>query len=489
MGSDGNAGVTGKILYSGKLKLVSPLIIGTGEKDLTADDVLVKDQNGEPYIPATSLTGVMRHYMDRFYPEEHKNKKSYEYFWGSPKGKGSDTMQSALCLRDLYLVEDDRLQYSLRVRDGIAIDPKSGIAQDKKKFEYEVLEQGVSFQFFMIVTLRNTFSSYEDMASLAGFLLQALKDEKITIGAKTTRGFGRCRLSEINYCHLDFLKPEDVLNWLNRSWKESKWAPQEGTIEEGNAGNNLFNIESKFAIKNSLLIRSYSGDPEEPDAVQVSSNNAPVIPGTSLAGVIRARAHRIANTFMAEEKSEALIRPLFGWANDKEKDQTKYKSRVFIREHLLTSENIVQENQTRIKIDRFTGGTLKAHLFEEMPVWPKDEGEMVKIDLSVEAGRDYEIGLLLLVLKDLWSGDLPLGGGKNIGRGVLKGISAKLLIEGELVEIKSCCNEAECANGKTAVLLDVKKAGSGEAAYELLEEKVKAFHNYCKNGVGVKSSE
>jgi len=34
---------------------------------------------------------------------------------------------------------------------------------------------------------------------------------------------------------------------------------------------------------------------------------------------------------------------------------------------------------------------------------------------------DAEVGLLLLILKDLWTEDLPIGGEKNVGRGLLKG--------------------------------------------------------------------
>jgi hypothetical protein len=40
--------------------------------------------------------------------------------------------------------------------------------------------------------------------------------------------------------------------------------------------------------------------------------------------------------------------------------------------------------------------------------------------LSFEA----EIGLLLLLLKDLWTGRLPLGGESSVGRGRLRGLEA-----------------------------------------------------------------
>jgi CRISPR/Cas system CSM-associated protein Csm3 (group 7 of RAMP superfamily) len=39
----------------------TPLAVGSGEKDILLDRVVAKDANGLPYIPGTSLTGVLRH--------------------------------------------------------------------------------------------------------------------------------------------------------------------------------------------------------------------------------------------------------------------------------------------------------------------------------------------------------------------------------------------------------------------------------------------
>ena len=43
--------------------------------------------------------------------------------------------------------------------------------------------------------------------------------------------------------------------------------------------------------------------------------------------------------------------------------------------------------------------------------------------------KDSEIGLLLLLLKDLWTGDLPLGGESSVGRGRLTGEWATATID------------------------------------------------------------
>ena len=45
---------------------------------------------------------------------------------------------------------------------------------------------------------------------------------------------------------------------------------------------------------------------------------------------------------------------------------------------------------------------------------------------DVQEPEEWEAGLLLQLLKDLWTGWLPLGGEKAIGRGALQGVSATL---------------------------------------------------------------
>lgn len=96
---------------------------------------------------------------------------------------------------------------------------------------------------------------------------------------------------------------------------------------------------------------------------------------------------------------------------------------------------------------RFTGGAYEGALFTEQPlVGAKDsEVELVltlrppikdknQSDEQLKAQFNAEVGLLLLLLKDLWTGDLPIGGESGVGRGRLHGKHAKLT-HGETWEI------------------------------------------------------
>lgn len=82
--------------------------------------------------------------------------------------------------------------------------------------------------------------------------------------------------------------------------------------------------------------------------------------------------------------------------------------------------------QSRIKTDRFNGGSFPTALFEEQPVF-KQNGTTINVNITMQDPSDAQIGLLLLLLKDLWTGDLPLGGESSIGRGRLKGMVANMI--------------------------------------------------------------
>ena len=89
----------------------------------------------------------------------------------------------------------------------------------------------------------------------------------------------------------------------------------------------------------------------------------------------------------------------------------------------------------------------------------------IKLDLCLRTPSDAELGLLLLLLKDLWTGDLPIGGELGIGRGKLKGINATLHAPQGTWNFKA---DGEKVNVKS------------DASISILEEWVKTFNKVMK---------
>lgn len=194
-----------------------------------------------------------------------------------------------------------------------------------------------------------------------------------------------------------------------------------------------FSLSATFGLDgSSVLIRSGFGEADNgPDmehlhALNAAGKRVPVISGTSWAGIMRHRALRIVNTLAGDntdsvEKAIQLISRLFG---DMSKAMVRPKaSRVTVDEtEIRYGQHFYQ---TRVRIDRFTGGAFPTGLFEQAPVYGRPE-TVIDFALHVRDPQEHEIGLLLLVLKDLWTSDLPIGGEASVGRGRLQGIHARL---------------------------------------------------------------
>ncbi|MGI8914185.1 MAG: hypothetical protein ACR2JY_10480, partial [Chloroflexota bacterium] len=83
-----------------------------------------------------------------------------------------------------------------------------------------------------------------------------------------------------------------------------------------------------------------------------------------------------------------------------------------------------------------------------------------------------ECGLLLLLLKDLCTGDLPVGGGAAVGRGILRGRNGRIEGIGREGDKRRCWDwQADAAGGLTM-----------EANSAPLEEWVTALNGYLRGG-------
>lgn len=408
----------GKILFNGIIELQTPAIIGSGESESSDMDVL-KDKRGIPYIPATSFAGILRHKFKKYFPSD----KALEEFWG-PDGEKSSKRQSSIIFSDLEALDNPVLV----VRDGVKIDNKKGIAQEHAKFDYEVIERGSKFKVFFEINLSE--DNLNLSKSVASTIVKLLKDGEIRIGAKTNSGFGRVELKEESVYEFDFSQKDHVIKWFKYLHKNELPEPAKITEPPLSLKGNKFMINAYFNIKNSLLVRDYSIEPDMPDVVHIHSLDKPVLPGTSLKGAVRARADRIVKTL---GKPESIVNELFGFVAESSK--LSKRGRIVVDETLI--DGYTEEVQTRIKIDRFTGGTIEGALVESKPLFSNKNPKHIKLRFTINDYKDYEVGLMLLILKDLWTGDLPIGGEKSIGRGFLEGVKTEIQFDGKKIEFEN----------------------------------------------------
>lgn len=434
--------ITGKILLVATLRNTSPLLLGSGLSDV-ADKEIIKLPNGTPYIPASALAGkLLRRFKDAYGPAD----KTYRQFWGIDEGKS--IFQSHIVLEDALLQGET---YHTTVRDGVKIEHQTNLAKDQGKYDYELLEVGHAFTFKAEITLRASFDA-DRFKKMAGTVLELLKKD-FRIGAHETSGFGEMERASANAYLFEF--PKDSEKWF--SYLGSNALPNVVALPYFEIKEKpLFKIEATFALKTTFLTSTYGVKSNEPDKTQLKRREIGndkemfILSGKALRGAIRHRGLRILNTIKVPD-ADNKINALFGVVD--ENTQKAQKSKIRVREGVF--EGAEKFAQTRIKIDRFTGGTISGALQEAEPL----AKGTVKLTIEIPNYTNQEAALLLFILKDLWTADLPIGGDKNVGRGVLNGVSGKVKMgDDELVLEKIGTNSYQIPESFKNLNLDAWKA-------------------------------
>jgi CRISPR/Cas system CSM-associated protein Csm3 (group 7 of RAMP superfamily) len=427
--------VVERIIIKADLQLETPASLRNGESsELTDMPLLLDPLEGRALLTGASLAGALRSYLrerEMGYGGSGDKSALYGLLFGGLRADHSGE-QSPLITYDAL---SQGREVGAELRDGVKLDPHTRTAEDKKKFDLELLEAGAIFPLQVeLLVIKNQEEQLKQGLALA---LQGFERGEIPIGGRKRRGLGQCRVKEWRVYRYDMSQPAGLIGWLDQAGQPEVGpyiadllkVPAEKLMDKRRS----FNIiEATFALDTSLLIRSGSGEANAPDMVHLHSQrngkDKPILSGTSLAGALRARARRIAKTL---GKNPALVDDMFGPIII-EGQTSPQASRVIVNECEI-DQGITDLVQSRVKIDRFTGGSYPGALFNQQPVFSRTDGKTtLTINLTLRAPAkdqqtfEAEIGLLLLVLKDLWTGDLPLGGEISVGRGRLRGVSAKL---------------------------------------------------------------
>ncbi len=426
-----------RIVVEGDLVLQTPAHFGNGDGDNLTDMPLLTDplDGKSPLLTGASIAGALRSYLrerEHGYGEPaNKNSASVLLFGGL---KGDDEgEQSPLIVEDTW---GKSKSFGIEMRDGVRIRSDSRTAEADKLFNVQLWQAGTTFtlRFELLVRAKDDADELKQALETA---LQGFGDKdhdgEITLGARKRRGYGRVRANGWRVKTFDLTKkPDGLLDWLAHGHEPLATSAEILSAPSAMDARERFSIHATFALNGSLLIRGGGGkDDIGPDMVHLHSRHPngknsfseqPILSGTSLTGALRARALKIARTIGADDMAMALIESMFG--------KTDTASRLRVEEHTVQipikqGVDRTQLVQNRVSIDRFTGGARETALFNEQPAFGGDD-TTVTIDIHLVNPADDEQGLLLLLLKDLWTGDLPLGGESSVGRGRLKGKEATL---------------------------------------------------------------
>lgn len=436
------------------LELTTAAHLGAGIAHENVDMPLLRDtRSGRALLTGSETAGALRSFLldrlgfgERSEPTVAKRNewqdeerrlltRVTDLFGGAPGD--DDGSQSPL-------IVDDALSAlaspAIEIRDGVGLDPAWGVARDRCKYDFEVLPKGTTFPLKFELLVDDTADEHE----LVGTLLAALEGLQgtIALGARTSRGLGRCRAQAWQVRRWDLNDEAEWRSWLldrPASNGRSCATPLEAAKQHlpdiaeaipAAARQNNWRATLHLHLKpgQGMLIRSPGLDPGDADVGHLHSGGQPTVTGTGVAGPLRARAWQIARLFIDERETKTLIDDLFGpelpgknGAGDERKAVAARGSRLVVSESYIEGGVFAPKNPVvRNKLDRFTQAVVDGALFEEAPL----EGGRFILQLDLWPNQEdgqRQVGLWLLLLRDLIRGRLAIGGTSAIARGYVTG--------------------------------------------------------------------
>ena len=376
-----------KVYYRIVFDLKSPLSVGSGANNETDSDIILNSL-GQPYIPGTAIAGVLRALL----PEEKR-----KITFGDCLNEHSKSLSESPVITYDAVLQNPSKGFIFK-RDMVALDDYK-VAKDGAKFDFQILEPGVTFVTFIEVNVTKKSNVTTEIESL----LALWNEFGLSFGSKTMRGYGLTKVKEIKWATPESWLDFDVYDKNDTQWKPWSYV---GTVAE----QDVVTIKLELEQKSALSIREYSTEPDKPDYRQMrlkSGKESAAIPGTSWAGAFRAQMKKLG---MSKEELEEL----FGTVKGKESNDS-HRSRIYFSESYI--EGGERKVITRNAIDRFTGGTVDGALYTEETLYGGKTELTIKCEKqTLSKYHQY----LAAAIKDLNAGYLSIGGLTSVGRGLFK---------------------------------------------------------------------
>ena len=445
------------------LEADTALSISTGNPDGVFDTALVRDANGLPALPGTSLAGVLRHLWiatrgdketaanDLFGYQQRKegDASRLQVSWGAlldSQGRPAEGL-----LTDPQRLEDELYQAVLDQqdspvhRDRVRLTHR-GAAADRAKFDRAILPAGHRFA----VELKLWAESPESGQAEWEDLLRLLRHPAFRLGGNTRAGLGRMRLVELHQGCFDLknTKQRKRYSELGRglsdteSLKNTKIESPEHSDWIG--GELLLEARGPWRIgqgRESLRDSDKPADllPKTEECIVWNNGKGErqqkmlLVPASAIKGAL---AHRIAfhyrrhaglwnseDAMLDDDRPEAL-HSLLGWIKDSSdgKDDTGRAGALLIDDIRISLGKVDILHQMHNAIDRFTGGVRNRMLFDEESLIGGELRIPIALKKSALESAGPEVRLALNdALDDLCQGRLAIGSKTSTGNGFFSG--------------------------------------------------------------------
>ncbi|MEK8021594.1 MAG: RAMP superfamily CRISPR-associated protein [Candidatus Parabeggiatoa sp.] len=337
-----------RLTFTGKLQAKMPLHVGGIADSVEEDMPLARNGLGELYVPGTSLAGVFRSWMERHFDDQDILTEILNQLWGpqQPKKEPDETRYkkpegwaSRVFVEEAKVILPRDLPEELW--NSVGINRKSGTAEEHVKFDRTVLPKGTLLDLALYVDLPLERDQANTMRAMLGYLMKALQDGQMALGAATTRGLGQVKLMAPQLREVDWTKQVSILSWLADK-TDSQDLDCEALIAADKSlicrHPNILQVEIDWSPVGPMMTKaSYDGIAVDilPRVSGVDNGLLTlVLPGSTLKGVLRNQAERIVRTVLnrrdfpekwlksnhwIEQLEVPLVDYLFGTAKKAEK--------------------------------------------------------------------------------------------------------------------------------------------------------------------------
>lgn len=406
------------------------------------DAVVDRDVAGRYRIPGTSLAGLLRDRFERVHsPERARMVFGYVEDQRS-KEQPSPTQQDQAVASSLWVFDalvDEPLP-ELVTRMTTAIDRHRGAAKNHLLREVQAFPAGTTFTGHLMWE-NATVEDIEDLAV-------CLRSWKIRLGRSVSTGAGSATIGSAFIGELDRSTDKDLTMWLTMSGPELVEAVAIRALDLSGPGADVERIvQVAFVVAGPVLV----GGHREGNVLRLRrSQGKPVVPGSSVKGVVRSRMEYILRSVGVTECGMEAVPcgtclpcTFFGHGGKADPDSASvgHRGRVVVESVTFTGQQSdpdpVVRRRTHVALDRFTGGSARVTRTDDVVHDDTDDGGRGKLyvveavergavtltfdatELTIGEWLDFQ-ALLRLVCDDLHEGYIGIGHGTMRGCGSIR---------------------------------------------------------------------
>lgn len=412
------------------------------DRQIAPIQAIEADCNGNPYIPATAIKGLLRSLATQRIDDEALGAEITALFGNMPSvTEGSDAKQSTggvAIFRNAYLIDKASMKPAA-IRGRTAINRGTRTARDGFLRHDRAVPSDTQFKLEVVLDRAS-----EDTVGVLLSLLQELdgSGRHSSLGSGSGQGDGRIAWV-LEAAEARRFGHEQMADWLQKPIG-THWAdlavvvrPQVRDLGQANRSPRVafplsLTVDGHFLVSVAAPVGKADSVPDRvPFKMRDDEQPTAWLPGSSLDGALSAQAERIWRTLAYDLRdwgkngAPTCHRELFG--------STERASLLDVSTFSSDPAETREVQVEFVAIDRFTGGSLDKAKFSvrafEAPVFRGEIGltlrRSINHSLSGKPKSGHEeisisasaIGLLALTIRDLAEGDIPLGYGTRKGFG------------------------------------------------------------------------